>query len=199
MIHGIAFTRKVEVDDVTVEKNASNQIQIKDDGVSQAKINFVPTVLLQKITVADAATDTIDFTDLDINTDGQYLLMLEIEAATTTSLYCYINDDTTNTNYYTQQQTSSASTVSASQVNFPYLGETTASKPGRVEAYITIGMGYPVVSWKTARNTSAAPIFQNGVVGKTASVENITQLTIKGGSACFPVGAVARLYKMGGL
>jgi hypothetical protein len=74
--------------------------------------------------VSGAAVTSIQFTGLDLDTDGHYLIRLFFTNATgsDSAVYLEVNGDTTLTNYYNQALQAAAAGASAARINSPQVG-----------------------------------------------------------------------------
>lgn len=112
---------------VTAAKLATDAVEtakIKDANVTAAKLSITPLRLLASSTLGAAAASVV-FTSLS----GDFF-EFKIKAGITTGaalVYCYLNANETATNYYNQKVSVETSTLTASRVNAPEIGEVSAS------------------------------------------------------------------------
>lgn len=136
--------------------------------------------LVETITLGAAGT-TFDFTGLDINSDGQYLLKLSLENNTAVGggIKIYTNNDTTDTNYYGQRLMGTETTVATSNFNSSPIGQIDASAilSEDIDIIRTIS-GYFVAKGFYFSGGTTTMRFGFRGVKKTATVANITQLTL---------------------
>jgi len=137
--------------------------------------------IIKDVEVSGAAVSSIDLTDLDIGTHIQYLLLAKILNAYAGSNYLdlYVNGDTTRTNYYSQYLDQDGATRTKARENNPIIGKLDTS----TEAFIVASImrdptGYPRILAKSNWKRSNTLMRSDRTVIKTATVANITQLTL---------------------
>lgn len=154
--------------------------------------------LLAEYEVTGSAVTQIDFTGLDIKTHKSYQIEVEIinPTASSTSLKFCINGDTTNTNYYTQEIVAGSTSLSAQRSNAPYIGYTLAGKYGYSNGFISLVNGYLKANiYENRHDATSVNIAQYSIV-KTATVTNITQITLISTIAnAIGVGSKVRIYR----
>ncbi len=131
----------------------------------------------------DVGSDTtsVTFSSLDINTDGKYLLILEVlEAGVNTStISLYVNGLTTATDYQSQRLQASGTGTSASRDNNARIMVIDVNDTGLATIWISLINGYYYAS--SIGPTDQANIrYDNFAVRKDATVANITSLVIEG-------------------
>jgi len=156
--------------------------------------------LVAEYLVAGTAVTSIDFSGLDINANASYRFEIDLYNPTvsTTSVYCFINGDTTITDYYSQLLQGFASTANAGNVNNPAIMACSAGQSAQATGSVsaTLNNTKPrIMSWATSAETTSL-ITQFYSVVKTAAVANITQLTFTTSIAlAFGVGTRIRIYR----
>jgi hypothetical protein len=113
------------VDDVTLEQNASGQAQIKDDGVTIAKILYPGWSLIEKITEDGSSNASITFSSLGTYDGFMLIYVIEGNNASNDSVVLRFNADSGNN--YSEQYISSGT----SGENTGAIGITVASNDNR--------------------------------------------------------------------
>lgn len=104
---------KANPDNVTIELNGSEELSVKNGGITEPKLSFeVGSVKIADVTLS-AATTNIDLTGLDINTDGDYVLYLNAALSPVTYIGIYANADYVSANYLMATLTAGSSTSTA--------------------------------------------------------------------------------------
>jgi len=137
--------------------------------------------IIKDVTVSGAAVSSIDLTGLDIGTHIQYLLLAKILNAYAGSNYLdlYVNGDTTRTNYYSQYLDQDGATRTKARENNPIIGKLDTSTEAFIVASIMVDpTGYPRILAKSNWKRGNTLMRSDRTVIKTATVANITQLTL---------------------
>ena len=154
--------------------------------------------LVETITLTEAGT-TFDFTGLDINTDGKYMILFEIQNNTASDalLYLYVNNDTTTTNYYSQYFRANNASLGSGRANNAQIAFYYASKEafGEIKISLTPNNYVHAIMHQLDNRGSAISKFDI-VLTKVATVANITQLTFVG-TQVLAIGSKVSLYKIG--
>jgi len=131
--------------------------------------------------VAPSDVTNIDFTGLDINEDGFYVLFFHVKnpAGANAALYLFVEGDYTATNYYCQYLRGDGTTVSGNRVNNPTIGYVFSGETVNGIVYIYRDVdGYfrylTLFSYKPAASIRV----EIRAGAKTAPVSNITQLRV---------------------
>lgn len=159
--------------------------------------------LFEKIvdTTLTAAATSIDVTGLDINTDKEYLLIFRCKEATGgggISIRIYINNDTTNTNYYTQYMIGDGAAAACGRDNDCLLVNPAASQDADVQVWIVRDVtGLARITLTECYNTTTAINAGFKGITKTATVTNITQITLtSSGANSLAIGSRLIIYKV---
>lgn len=153
-------------------------------------------VLLDKVELTSSAS-SIDFTGLDIVSDGYYFIEAELIEATgvNTSIDLFVNGDTTQANYTSQRIYGQGAAASASQDSYARIGYVNASTRAFLRCTISLTGGYARMICLSDDDTPS--IYCYSTVYNT-SIANITQLTVRAEVAgtAFAIGSIVRLYKV---
>jgi len=157
------------------------------------------TELLAEHEVTGSSVTSVDFSGLDITAHNSY--RIEIDAvnpqASAADYYLFINGDTTTTNYYSQLMSANGTTFAGARTNFPACMIPLASGTATTTIFLSMdGSGYP----RAISNCSSySPSAIRGLfysIAKTATVTNITQITITASVAsAIGVGSKLRIYR----
>jgi hypothetical protein len=140
-------------------------------------------ILVEEKTVTAQVT-YVDFLNLDINSHGAYLLLVNGTLNGPDYFYMYINDDYTSTNYYTQRLYASGTTTSAARVNVPEIGYVMSNGVG---TYGTVFIARDVggyVRWISQLSTYSAAqtiVWMDAGVSVN-SFTNVTKIRVKSDS-----------------
>ena len=151
---------------------------------------------------ASADVDYVDFTSLDINTHGCYIILAHLTnpTASNSAYYVYVENDYTATNYYSQYTAGNGTTVGAGRLNSSEIGHLLAGSSGTIVLFIMRDpQGYP--RFHSFSNQYGATAVQNVYYAgtKTATVTNITSIRIHAGVAgAIGAGSRLMLFRLGG-
>lgn len=165
-----------------------------------AKIDFTRappggnwTLVESKILTAD--TVYVDFLNLDINTDGAYLLIANVKVAAPNYVTLFAEDDYTPANYRSQRFYTSGVNVAGDRVSQPEIGyQGTADAGTMIVCYITrdlFGNMRALADINTYSPTTVI-IWKNAVTS-ISTFSNITKLRVKG---YFLSGSQLHLFRM---
>lgn len=151
--------------------------------------------LVETITIAGSAETNIDFTGLDINSDGYYIAILNIKSAIANYLRLYVNDDYTTANYDSQSHI-----VAGTSAEMNRYDEGTMAR---------LEIGANLILCKISRSpdgyfksisqssSGPSPKLSTYATTKAATVANITSLRFNMGAANgFAIGSTISLYKI---
>jgi len=152
--------------------------------------------LVYETEVTGAAVTSIDVTGLDTSVHRSYRVELEIILTSSATLYAYVNNDTTNTNYYSQNLQGDGATAAASRNNDPRISVGVAGAYYIIGTFGVVGGNYAATVETTAAVDTVSPVRQNRSLAKTASITDITQLTITSSVASsINIGSKIRIYR----
>jgi hypothetical protein len=160
-------------------------------------------VLVAEETVTGSDQQSIDFTGLDSDTDGNYLILINKvngNASSSSNVSTFINNDTTATNYYSQYNASNNTTISAARQNAAYSFGVPAGSSGSIWMWVMHdGADYArVISNGSIKSPSSVEIeFRcNSTAG---TVTNITRITLQSDRADgWGVGSNVQIFKVKG-
>lgn len=169
---------------------ASNIVATQINGEDITK-GFNP--ILAQYEVTGSAVTSIDFSGLDINAHGG---SYEIEirwyspVASTSFLFCFINNDTTSTNYYSVVDQADGTSQVTARNNNAGVSYSDGIAYHMVKGIIGISNGYAFAITENANGVGSAIKSRDYRMSKIASVANITQLTfVTGVASNFGVGS----------
>jgi len=171
--------------------------------IDPGELSFSNLVRVEQIAVTGSAVTSVNFTGLNSDTDGIYLLIYKwIRAAGGASdLSCYANADTTATNYYFQYLSASHNVVSAARGNVSVMGGSLTTKDSLGYAWISAVDGQFQVISQGVYDQAATVIMRHYMMSKTSLLSTpayIDELTFTGGVASsIEVGSTFDLYKLG--
>lgn len=180
---------KVQIADGTAANHAVSK--------GQADAAYAATLLSE--TTTNALLTSIEFTGLDINTHKGYRLEIAYVdgAATAHSAALYVNGLTTATDYYSQYIQASGTSVTTGRLNSAQAFGATAGN--RTFAVIDIGLtpgGFFFAHSEEARTVGSAVEGIGYKISRTASIANITSLTITAGVANgIGVGTTFKIFR----
>lgn len=130
--------------------------------------------------VTGSPVTSIDFSDLDINTDKSYRIEIDMVSVTSGSvLYLYYNNDTTTTNYYSQYVEGNGSTPGALRSNNAGIASFGVGTSSKVIAYVSLVKGVPICLSELMRDSGATLLVRTYGQSKTSgTLSNINQLTL---------------------
>lgn len=165
--------------------------------IEPAELSYVPPQLVATTTLTAAAT-SIDFTGLDINSDGGlYEIIIRAVAGTAnvSNGYIFINGDTTANHYDKEYLTSTGGVVGGGHSDTSEFCAMSASQEGFFRILVGITNGY-VYYYSDATYTRTPQLwFHNGI--KTDSSEaNVTQITLTNSQANgWGIGTTVEIWK----
>lgn len=187
----ISIPQQVNLDGVTIDKNATGQLELKSG-----------LILVEKQIISGSAEQNIVFSDLDLNTDGEYEIHLNIinsaSVGTESKISIYQNADTTATNYYSTwiraQNTSLGGMRENNAQIFKGYGESLFCKINVVKRGDNVLIAQTKYSWG---NGAEVVIYTHAVNSKNVITSNITTLTLSSDKAnTFGIGSIISLYKV---
>jgi len=155
---------------------------------------------ISSTTISGSDVTSVDFTSLDIDTDGIYVLIIEMQEATGNAidLSIYINDDTTATNYYRQYVNASNSSLASDRTNEAIFGAQAANESGfyYLKVFRVKPQGFFFAQCQSTKGASAAIQTRNATVTRYVDA-NITKITITASTASsIKIGSVLSLYRV---
>jgi len=159
-----------------------------------------PMQLVATTTIAGAAATSIDFSGLDIDTDGYYFFIAKIKEANvgTGFLYLYANNDTTTTNYNSDLMGADNASAELARANRAEIGYMTQNTEGFHFGLVNLSVNDvpEALTFGVTGASASAKIRQYGWK-KTATTANITQLTFTSSNAsALAIGTTISLYKI---
>lgn len=154
--------------------------------------------LLAEFEVTGAAATSIDFTGLDINTHKSYRIEMDLvnAVASTVNIAFYVNGDTLATNYWRQNIAASGATVTGVRSNDAFISNIIASSKGVIEGTISLNNSIATGNFKSITDIDSGITLRNTVYNKTATITNLTQITIMADTAsAFGIGTKIRIYR----
>ncbi len=223
-----SIVTKVVVDDVTIAE-AGNVIAVKDGGIdtTQLAADSVKTAKIDDGTILNAdvsasaaiaqsklitdlklvvtaevtgsAATSIDITSLDLDADGSWLIVIEMQqGASGGQVDLFFNGDTTQTNYDRQQFSVSHTTFSGSRANDAQFFDTSADDDHFIVAQLARTVDGRVRTVHIGTFDEAASMRFQGYAHAWRTSGNVTQLTLTNTAANgFAVGSKVKIYKLG--
>ncbi len=157
---------------------------LKSDGTNVAKQVNDSTAsagnVVHESVVSGSAVTTIDVSGLDIATDRNYRIVLEIEntAGTLSGYELTVQGDHTLANYYSQILSVIDTAIVSARSNTPEICQVNANETGTTEITLTQLGGVPSATAMTRKREGALVELRQYAVSKTASIANITSLRI---------------------
>ncbi|RLE76539.1 MAG: hypothetical protein DRJ44_03890 [Thermoprotei archaeon] len=190
----IPFSRKhADLIDVSTPHSTAD---IADSAITSAKLSFATYEKIYETTLSSNVT-SITITGLDINSDKQYKLIINLKNGAGSGLFrIYVNNDTTATNYYEQRLLANDTTVTANRINDCYIDGVT------VEAYVEIDIirtndGYILMFVKNSLNRGSSVYTGVRAISTAGTHTNLTQIDLVGStSGLFGAGTRIMLFKI---
>lgn len=174
--------------------NPSTEKHLYSDGTNVSL--FLEPVLLADFEVTGAAVTSVDFSGLDIASHKSYRVEIEAVGVNASTIYAFINGDTTITNYYSQTLNGAGSGVNAARANTSAIGQTAVSGNSSYSALVALVNGFARVESNGSVGDGVATIAHIFGMNKTATVANITQLTFTSSVAgSIGIGSKIRIYR----
>lgn len=149
--------------------------------------------------VAGAAATTLAITGLDLNTDGQYNIRVELDNATASasSISFYFNADTTAGNYDRQLLTVDNATNTGSRANSAVCAGQAANGTTSMDITVRKRVDGVIVAHITgSRGDTTALLLQMGAVSWRTTGTNVTGFTISSSVASsLAIGSIIRVWK----
>lgn len=146
--------------------------------------------LIQRQVVSGGAVTTVTFSSLDIDTDGYYLLLWNIKAASgSNSVFkLYVNADTTDANYSTQAIQAQDTSIAAARTANPLIAEADPSTDlsGFTWVFLDAGDNFcfnSITNSNQGGSGASATSRQYCGLKVSATETNITELAITCGTA----------------
>lgn len=183
--------------------NANKLYSWNGSGVPTA-LQFAGLIKMSAQTLGAQAT-SIDFTSLDINTDGIYLFCVDLISNAAADYYVnlYVNNDTTNGNYYSEEYGASGSTGAVQSDNQPAaVFMRSSANTARSFAWIWVirsagGYFHFMTTGSTYDSTNRMNLRNFAGTKSSATVANITQLTFTSAQANgLATGSTITMYKL---
>jgi len=171
---------------------------IEEDEISSGGVSAMRLVATETVSTA---TDQVDFTGLDIDATGHYILYYKIvndEASNSSAINLCVNDDTTTTNYSSQALSAIGGTAGASSDNNARISQIDAGleNSGKVDICLTSD-DYLFALERGSHNHPAATGLVFHLVQSDSTHSNITKINIVSDqSSGIGVGSVLELYKV---
>ena len=170
-----------------------------DGSGDPAELDLSNFTLVAEIELGSVAT-SIDFTGLDINTDGTYFFVFTFENvdAALNQIFLDINGDNVNTNYHRQVFQAVNGTLTGARANNNHFLNIAAGEScaGHVLVLIDAGGFAKMVSVASVNDPAAIEMF-NTMCATASTVANITQVTFEGTKVDgLGVGSKVQLYKL---
>jgi len=155
--------------------------QIADGAVTPVKLSFATWEKIAETTVS-SDTSYVEFTGLDINADGPYVLFADIlnSASADGSYFCFVNNNVYAPDYHNQVMYADGSTVAGTRIDGPVCQWLPAGDTGIAFIFITRDCGgfYRYISLTTGHDMASVQVKYYGG-GMTNPVTNITSIIIK--------------------
>ena len=154
--------------------------------------------LLAEYEVTGAAVTSIDFTGLDINAHKSYRIELDLVSGTGSNgnVSAYINGDTTDANYYFQYVQGDGGSVIAARGAGPKIGYVYGGDVSVIVAWVQLVDGYMFAETRDTQGAPSALVANIRSIRKTATVSNITQITLAGQvTGMLGVGTKISIYR----
>lgn len=176
--------------------------ELSDGSVTAVKLadGVASMSLVSTQTVSGSAVQQVDFSSLDSDTDGKYILYGSINATSGASgrVYIFLNADETITNYYYQGLTANSTTVAGDRQNFPAIGNVAPNDVHYFElTFEQIASEHGM--WRgTYKDKGPSDLGVGVVIGQTSgTLTNITKISIQTASGTYiDVGSTFSLYKV---
>lgn len=176
--------------------NLWNYIKAKAD-LLYAPIGYGNSLLAEYVVTGSAVT-SINFSGLDINTHKSYRIEVELLNATASSatISCFVNNDTSGGNYYTQELNVSGSSVVGARTNAAYICALDASSFVSATQFVSRTNGYAGIKSFVSRLSGTSLTRDDYYMVKSATVTNITQLTfVSSVASSIGIGSKIRIYR----
>ncbi len=169
--------------------------------ISTDELDFVTAELVFD-TVLTGNAQQVDMEDLDLETDGVYLLVAFVkngDGGNQSNISLYYNADLTATNYYVQSFGASAGGVSGARTNAAIVMDPTAGDNAFISGEISKIVGEePMAVIAQARGAPAA-VITNEFRHVWTGTANVTKIILKSDVATgIGTGSIIRLFKLGG-
>ena len=154
--------------------------------------------LLAEYEVTGAAVTSIDFTGLDINAHKSYRIELDLVSGTGSNgnVSAYINGDTTDANYYFQYVQGDGGSAIAARGAGPKIGYVYGGDVSVIVAWVQLVDGYMFAETRDTQGAPSALVANIRSIRKTATVSNITQITLAGQvTGMLGVGTKISIYR----
>lgn len=175
-----------------------DEVSTTGTGIISVKTGFLQKVYDTEVT--GSAVTSIDITNLDINTDKMYLILFfpNNTSASTSGYSLFINNDTTVTNYYRQEFYCTGGTLNSSNNNDALFAHALAGGSSIAIGWlIRDGAGNARCLSHLNHSLTTTLMQQNRFLAKTATVANITQITLTAGIAnAIGIGSRLIIYKV---
>ncbi len=150
---------------------------------------------IDKNTLTTAGTTLANFGGLDINADGMYVLIIEIENNTTNglNLECFLNGDTTSTNYEAEVLIVNGGTVSATNQSKARIISAGGSDSATSISYIQRNATNGQITIETIGGRQYKQ--ENTTTFTSGTKSNVTSIKLEA-SYELKVGSTAVLYKI---
>lgn len=191
-------------DVVRLAKGTANQRLSMNAGATAPEWQTVAAgggnfTLVSTQTLGGAGT-TLTWSSLDINTDGYYVLIYNLDSAGAgdSRIDLYVENDTTAANYYSQSFEADGATLTGARANNAKVGyiDNNESASGRIIIWRNKGGFYNCSALSSRHQELASAMFSHTYwVAKTATSTNITRLDLVG-STNLATGSTASLYKV---
>jgi hypothetical protein len=166
--------------------------------IEESELN-VDVKMLVGEKVITSASQQEDFTSLDIDTHGVYVLEMALvnDSGGAIDYYLCVNDDVTATNYYSQSGYDENASTGAVRANTPSIYNLGNNDRGYCHAKIMLVEDYMHAISICNGETGANVVMRHQAVQKVATVTNITKINIRASAANgIGVGSVLRLFKL---
>ena len=156
--------------------------------------------LVSSETVSGGAVAYVDFSGLDLDTDGFYIVLARIINATANSgnIELAFNSDTVGANYYCQRMLANNAALSGARYNDAIIGSVVASKDTTIMFIISRGGSGKPTAQSLANSDEGATLKLDNWCLNWETANNVTAMRILlTSSATMDNGSEIRIYKTG--
>jgi len=194
--HPDSSIRPVKLDAIDSPANA----EVPSYNSATGKFAWVPALVSANWQLVEAKTlasnqTNVDFENLDINSHGAYMLVVNAKTDGDSYLYLYANTDYTNSNYRTQQLIGSGSSALAARVSFPIITYCSGASIAVIYVFRDLDSYMRAVGWSNVYPAASVEIWENAICS-VSTFTNITKLRIKGATSVILAGSKFWLFKM---
>jgi len=194
-----SFGSNITADESTLTKSSSQVMSMKDAGTTSAKMGFeLMEVVASSVLTGTASAITIS--DLDLDTDRHYLILLDAISSGTAgwdNIVMTVNADTTATNYAHQSFQASHTTLTGNRANNGTIASLYTAIPFSYRIRLSKYTGK--IAQATSRGTSRADVSNITLFDFSwmwTGTANITSITLTN-SEDFAAGTKVTVLKVG--